>query len=617
MTTELTKIKCRTVQEAKDTLALMDNKVFAFDTETTDVVYTKLEITGFSACDGNTAVYFYITDDNRKGMLKAIKDFFKDAGLIIAHNIVFDAKVLDKYDINFEEAMWFDTMIAHHLIDENARHGLKMLTRNILRRDVVEFDEVSANHYTEEFGDYGLADAVNTYDLYKVFLPKLATQKLITLFNEVEMPFQRCLLQMAITGVLIDTSKMERLEVELHQETFKLEAELYDLLKEEKLVVMEDDKIKRVVGVINFNSSKQLAVILFEKLGLDIIEYTPKGAPKTGKEVILHYKDSVPFVATLYKYKIAQKLYSSFISPTGQLMKNLEKDGRVRPYFNDVGTKTGRLSCSSPNLQQLPKPKDYCPANVRELFIAPKGYKMITGDYSGQEVAVMAHQSKDPTLIDALNKGMDMHMVVANTFYKLGIPEEKLFKTHPEFNEVKGKYKKQRTEAKTITFGLAYGKGAYGFAKDFKITEREAEVLVRNYFRGMPKLKQSIDATHRVLERRGTVRNLAGRLRHFKRESNGKYSGGAFRQSFNFLIQGFSADMIRKAMIAVYRLGKENPEWDLKLVMTVHDELNCTIKEEYSSTGAERIKEEMEKATPLCVPTTADLDITDNYAQAK
>jgi len=615
------KIKCRTVEEAYEAIKLLNTNVFSFDTETTDVIYTKLKITGISFCDGTLALYFYIDDKNRDEMIEVITDFFEsldNQATIIAHNIVFDMKVLWKYGINVNRCKWFDTMIAHHLLDENSMHGLKHLTRTILNREVVEFNEVGADHYTESFGDYGLADSINTWDLAQLFKGQLVREGLTYLFNKIEMPFQRCLLQMTVTGVEVNQELLHDYSEILKKELIDLESQLYDTIDEKYAMQMDVfGNIVNVAGNRNFNSGHQLADIMFNKLGLKIIERTPTDQPKTGKVTIEKYKNTHPFVSTLYKYKIASKLYSGFISSDGQIASNLESDGKVRPYFNDVGTKTGRLSCVRPNLQQLSKPKDYAPVEVRKLFVAPKGYKMITGDFSGQETAIMAHQSRDPALVDSLNKGMDMHMVVANTFYKLGIPEEKLFKTHPEFSSIKSKYKKERTQAKTITFGLAYGKGAYGFAKDFEITEGEAQVLVDSYFAGMSKLKESIDKAHKELTDKGYVKSMAGRYRHFTKLEDGTYPGGAYRQSFNFLIQGFAGDMMRASMINVYALGNKHPEWDLKLIMTIHDELNCTVKEEYAEMAGKAVKEAMEKSVKLCVPTPADIDITTDYSQAK
>ncbi|MCK5017342.1 MAG: hypothetical protein KAS32_09775, partial [Candidatus Peribacteraceae bacterium] len=330
------------------------------------------------------------------------------------------------------------------------------------------------------------------------------------------------------------------------------------------------------------------------------------------------------------------KLQTSYLSEDGQIIKHLEEDGRVRPSFRDTGTATGRLSCSQPNLQQLPKglclscgeELDKCKCGftgnlpVRECFIVEEGMTMITCDYSGQEVAVAAQQSKDPTLIDALNKGQDMHLRIANQFYNLGIPEEELYKTHPEFNNHKHKFHLERTRAKTITFGLMYGKGAYGFAKDFDIPEDEAQGIVDKYFDSMPMLKEAIEKAHREIDETGMVTSMAGRKRHFEPEINiytgeSGYNGKAYRQAFNFLIQGFSADMMRRAMIKVRELGNQNPDWGLKTIATVHDEAVYEVRTEYKDDAGRAIKTAFEGVVNFVVPVTGDVSMGQNYWEAK
>ena len=606
----------KTFKELEDTLKKLKN-VFAFDTETTSLRYDRLEITGISFSDGNIAFYYPITNSNRIESMEIIKEFFKHSTIIIAHNILFDSKVLWKYGIDITSFEWFDTMIASHLIDEERKYGLKFLSKEILDREVVEFKEVSNNYYTKKFYEYGLSDAINTYDLAMVFKKQLKKNKLKKLFKKIEMPFQKVLLEMLINGVLVNKEQLIKDKNILKTHIFNLKGNLYEAINEKyTLQTSLTDNSLVLKGNRNFNSSKQLSDILFNKLKLKIIEETPTGLAKTGRITIDHYREKIPFVNILYKYKIASKLYSGFIKP---LFSFIEDDGVVRPSFNAAGTKTGRLSSSNPNLQQLPSLKsDYNPVNVRKLFVAPKGYKMFSVDYSGQEVAVAAQYSKDPTLVKALNKGYDMHLAIANKFYELGIPESKLSKTHPDYLKVKERYKKARTRSKRITFGLLYGKEAYGFSKDFNITEDEAMKIVDDYFKGMPKLKEKIDETHKKLRKDGYIRNLAGRLRHFRKNEMGYYPKRAFRQSFNFLIQSFSADMIRVAGINSYKLSKRNPQWDLKPIMTVHDEFVFLVKDEYVDIATREVKNAFERTVKnFIVPVKADIEIGTNYGNAK
>jgi len=930
------------IEDVERSLNKLSFEACALDTETTHLWFDRLKLTGVSLCDGEYNIYIPIGlegDDSKK--LSLLKTYLSSLERLIAHNWVFDAKVLYKYGIDLSLQKRFDTMIAHHLLDENERHGLKHLTKTLLNKDVAEYDD-KLSHYHHKFYEYALDDSLNTWLLYKHFLPLLHKEGVAKLFFNIEMPFQSVLLEMEIEGVLIDQPLLKEQQKTLVSEILRLETQLYDLLDEPYSMQLSlTDLSSTVIGNINFNSSKQLGEILFGKLGLEVIEHTDGGQPKTGTNTIQKYKEQVPFVAALEKYKIAKKLHDAFVSPEGQIQSNLQNDGRVRPNFKDVGTKTGRLSCSNPNLQQLPKPKDYAPVNVRELFCAPKGYKMFSCDYSGQEVAVAAQQSKDPTLVEALKGGMDMHLTIANQFYNLKIPKECLKSTHPEYEEYKAKFKKERTEAKVITFGLMYGKAqplhskiltpygwttfgdikegdevftqdgtittvtkvhpviqqetfrltfrdgsvtecgynhlwkirtrydishgksrvveanklskilkkgkqnnvfidyceplkftkkvhyippyiiglylgdgdslnrftianheirdklirllpndcklhnngihysvvsynqkrnnkgqymesnpfikemkvlgfegktsknksipiqylygnveqrqqllkglidsdgaynnsgyeyvtiskeladdveflvkslggrcsrtsrvpktnfktaqlsyrlfisfpptrqrnslqkiekigtqnvrcitvadssglyitddfivthnsSYGFSKDFGITEEEAQKIVDDYFAGMPKLKEAIDNAHKLLDEKGFIVNLAGRKRHFFKNDQGYYPGFAYRQSFNFLIQGFSADMIRAAMVTVWISKRKYPEWGLKTVMTVHDEAVYVCKEEYKERATKFVKKCFENVCKkFIVPVNADVEIGENYGNAK
>jgi DNA polymerase-1 len=240
---------------------------------------------------------------------------------------------------------------------------------------------------------------------------------------------------------------------------------------------------------------------------------------------------------------------------------------------------------------------------------------MIAADYSGQEVRVLAQVSQDKTLIESLRKGQDMHLKVANQFYDLGIPEEALYDGTPEFEEYKKKFKKERTAAKVITFGLAYGKGAFGLSKDFNCSEEEAQIMIDKYFEGMPDVKNAIDKCHKEVQHNGFVTTMAGRRRHFQKAEKGYYPGSAFRQSFNFLIQGFSADMMRKAMVMIQ--SNRDQRWDLKMIMTVHDECVCIARTQYIDEVKQYVKKQMESAVNLVVPTIADVEAGKDYSEIK
>lgn len=581
------------------------------------LIYTEAVITGVSLCDGKRNYYIPISPWKYNAVYHHLSHFFSSVRLLVAHNWVFDVSISERFGIKVAHIPRFDTMVAAHLLDENDKKGLKYLAQKYLGYDTEEFDE-KLNHYSQRFYEYGLNDTKYTWELYQHFLPILSDEGVANLFYKIEMPFQSVLLEMKEEGILIDTELLAKQQDILEDEIISLETQLYGYLGERYTLQLGLGEGKpRVIGGINFASSQQLGTLLFERLGLDVIERTEKGQAKTNSFTLERYKDH-PFVSILIKYKIARKLYDAFVSPEGQIATNLEKDNKLRPHINDVGTRTGRLSSSSPNCQQLPRKKEYSPVEVRKLFVAPPGYRMFSVDYSGQEIAVAAQVSKDPTLIKSLCNGYDMHLAIANQFSNLNIPEECLNTEHPMYEQYKSQFKTERTHSKTITFGLLYGKEAYGFSKDFGITEEEAQKIVDEYFKGMPELKKAIEQTHQELSENGYVVNLAGRKRRFVANERGYYPGGAFRQSFNFKVQGYSADMIRAAMVTVYKNKVKYPEWGLKTVLTVHDEAVYIVKEGHVGRATAFVKKCFENVCKnFIVPVNASVEVGDNYGEAK
>jgi DNA polymerase I len=584
---------------------------FAFDTEGTGLVQDTLELEGVSLCDGKKACYIVYDEWAKLTLQKIFLD--SPTHLYIAHNIVFDMRVLHKYDIRFPNTNIFDTQVAIHLLDEESKTGLKFLAqRDLGVTNTISWEEASKLP-KEQFYEYAINDAVWTYQLYELYSQRLQAESLERLFNKIEMPFQFVLLEMAVTGVLADTGRIKSIQAQLTKDVEESKIKLLNLLGSKYSFQIDLMGNSTIVSDINFNSPKQVGDIFFKKLGLKPVEQTESGMDSVGAKTLLVYKDN-PVVTAYAEFKNKSKLLDAFIIPIQNYIQN---DGRIRPHFNDVGTKTGRLSSSEPNFQQLPA-EDKDGYGIRSCLIAPPGYKLIACDYSGQEVRVMAQQSKDPILIDSLIKGQDMHLKVANQFYQLGIPEECLFESHPEYNTYKKKYKNERSNAKTITFGLAYGKGAYGFSQDFNVSEEEAQAMMDKYFLGMPQMFQAIKASHDFVKKNGYIRTMAGRIRHFQKIKKDDWEGypkSALRQSFNFLIQGFAADMMRKAMVVVHKDKK--PEWDLKGIMTIHDEACYQVREQYAEEAKKYIVDKFEHAVNFVVPIVADAKIGNNYQEVK
>lgn len=576
--------------------------------------YYYLKATDASFCNGKKACYLSI--ENIPNSMSIIKEMFAKATYIIGHNIAYDIKVLHKYGIIVEDKKIYCTMVADHLLDEEREHGLKKLAHSILgKQEVVTYEEaVKAGGQT--FVDYAMNDAIWTWELCMWQQSRLKADNLEKLFREIEMPFQFCIVDMEVNGFDIDLKKAAEISTVLEEAIEKFTIEMLEQLGERFQMQMKIDGSMSIVSPINFESPSQLAEICEKRLGLAKVEETDSGAYSVGKEFLLKYADH-PFVAVLSKYKIASQLQKLFFKPLPELVS---PDGKVRSHFKDTGTATGRLSCSAPNLQQLAKPNDKFPIETRSCFIAGKGRKLITADFSGQEICIMAEESKDENIINILLKNQDMHLKTARDAFGAPIPEEALSRDHPDYSKYAKQYKKERNKSKIFNFSLPYGKGAFGFSKDYGISEEEAQKILDNYFAKNPKLKLAIDGAKNEVERTGTVTYLSGRKRHFKKiktENWEGYSKKAMRQAFNAKIQGFGADMMRIAMNNIRKAIKLYPQYDIKIHATVHDEVCVSCREEHVAEASKVIKECMQSSVKLCVPLLSDIGTGDDYSQAK
>jgi len=591
--------------------------ILSFDTETTSLSYIELELVGMSFCDGRRACYidFYNMDQEcRVWILNYISIIILELKLLIMHNAPFDLKVLHKIGIEPTPNI-FCSMTAAHLLNETGPKSLKVLANIILGVDTTEImtyaEAAEEGWCTDRFYQYATNDAIWAYQLYKVFEPQLRRQELTKLFYNEEMQFQFVLRDLEINGVLVDKKKLQEQIDEAEPIRSKLYRELYDLGNVPYGMQYEMfEEQPTLISKVNLNNAQQCAKVI-QDLGFEIIETTEGGQPSANKYALARLAGEHSFIDTLAKYRQYDYLLNNFLTKTPG---RLDPDGRLRSSVNNCVTVTGRLSYSAPNLQNMPR-KGTSPLEFREVIIPAPGYILVVADYAGQELRVLAHVAQDKNMIDAFLKGKDLHLSTANNFYKLGIAEELLITTHPEYESTVKQFKKERTNAKIINFGIAYGKTAIGFAADFGVSRSEAESIVDAYFKGCPAVKQAIDNCSKTIKTRGYVVNLAGRRRRF--DTHQRHTGRARRQGFNFLIQGASADMIKIAMARVRKKLLEHPEWDAKLVLTVHDEMVIEGKEEYQYQIGELVKYEMEHAMKLSVPLVADITYGYSYGQAK
>ncbi len=350
----------------------------------------------------------------------------------------------------------FDTLTASHLLNEQLpENGLKYLTRTILKKEVVEYNDViSEGTHSDKFYKYATEDAINTYDLYKLQSPQIEKQGLHHLAYDIEFPFQRALMHLAINGIRADVGAAKVMRYDVQHLFFEIENELLNIFGGKyKVTITPRSRVTSCKPSINFNSSEQV-VPLIEGLGFPIYERSKKEKKKSwNKQSKNRLKGKHYAIDLLIKLGTVEKLLNGFLVPFESFV---QRDGRIRPSFHNTVCVTGRLSCSKPNIEQLPKNNNI--ANIRNLFIADDDMVLIVADYSGQEVRIMAQESGDSNLKGALRKGYDVHLATANEINSLNISALGLTDKTPEHNIAKTKYKKQRDDCKCVVFGTAYGK---------------------------------------------------------------------------------------------------------------------------------------------------------------
>jgi DNA polymerase-1 len=588
---------------------------FAFDTETTSLRYTEMDIVGMSFCDGQEACYIDLWQNPEKeAILERLKEIFDlNIKKLIMHSAKFDLKVLHKLGFNFVTNNIFCTQTAAHLLDEVGQNGLKYLAKTVLKvSGVLNYDDVKDNYKSQKFYDYAINDAIWTWQLHEVYDKELRWQALDKLFFGIEMPFQFVLRDLEINGVLVDVDKMKVLDKQLEEMIFDWKIKLLTFadLKYGIQYNLLDGKADVISA--NLNSSTQLVEIIQDRLGLKITEITKGGKPSAGVKSLQKLKGKHEFIDLLLQFKKAVKMHDSF---TSTFPSFVESDGRIRTSFNNCVATTGRLSSSNPNLQQLPKKKSDFPIDFRSCFIAPKGKKLIVIDFSGQELRVCGHVSQDKKMIEAFNKKVDLHLLFANKLFNLGLPKWCLKETDRDYENIKEQYGEKRDIAKNkVAFPLIYGSTAYGIAASNSISEELAQSYIDEFFDLYPDVKKTVDKCIRQVRNQGYVRNGAGRKRRFK-----EIKAKAFRQAFNFLIQGYCADLLRVASVKVREFIEvpSNVNADLKFLLLIHDELVLECDENEIGWVVPSLKRIIEDSVELTVKLPVEIGVGRNYSEAK
>lgn len=588
---------------AKFMAKLKKAKTFAFDTETNGLNPFTSKILGLSISWKEEEAYFIplqteknseaqgslfakAESDKSHKWLDELKPIFADPSIKkFGHNVKFDMAMLKQYGVEIE-GLCFDTFLASYLLNPGTRqHGLDNLAFSELHFEKITKDDLLGAKKTKiDFSEapldklylYGCEDADITYRLKNKLEAHLKQEKLLKLFETVELPLANVLLQMEINGIELDCEYLNGLSEKLHGRISELEKDIYKEAGEE----------------FNINSTQQLQVILFENLGIRTLGITKtKTGISTAAEELAKLREEHPVIRLIEEYRELTKLTSTYIDALVELV--YKQTGRVHTNFNQTVTATGRLSSSDPNLQNIPVKGDWG-KEVRKAFVARKGFKLLALDYSQIELRLAAHYSGDKTLINSFKKNLDIHTSTAAAINQVKL--EEVTKT-------------MRREAKAVNFGILYGQGPHGLSQGADIPYWRAKEFIEQYFNFFPGVKLFIDETIKAARQYGFVETLFGRKRYLPElnSSVAPVRSAAERMAVNTPLQGTAADMIKVAMIDIDKLLREKYQDEVFMLLQVHDELIFEVKDGMVESVAKEIKEIMESVIKLKVPVVAEI----------
>lgn len=575
---------------------LLAQKAVCFDTETTSLNELEAELIGMSFSYKKGLAYYIPLSENREEALETLeifRPFFEKKDVVkIAHNLKFDYKILKQYGIEVEGAL-FDTMIAHYLLNPDGRHGMDYLSEIYLHYQPVSIETLIGKGKKqgtlrsvsiEEQTNYAAEDADVTWQLYELFAPQLKKENLEDLFFKVEMPLMKVLAKMELEGVSLDKNWLEQESKDLENDLRELELKIFELSGEE----------------FNINSPKQMGEILFEKMQLDPkAKKTKTGQYATSEDILQKLSSKHEIIKYILEYRTYQKLKSTYVDA---LPLQIDKDDhRVHTNFSQTTAATGRLASVNPNLQNIPI-RTLRGQQIRGAFVAGEGKKIISADYSQIELRLIAEISNEENMILAFQNGEDIHASTASKLFK--IPLEEVTKT-------------QRSQAKTVNFGIIYGQGAFALAEQTGLSRIEAKQMIEAYFETYPQLKKYMAEQVKKAQDLGYVETILHRKRHLKdiNSANFVVRAHAERNAVNAPIQGSAADVIKLAMI---KIDEKLQEKDLKtkMLLQVHDELLFEAPIEEVETAKTLIKSEMESAFETKVPLLVEVGVGDNWLEA-
>lgn len=580
---------------------LSQAKLIAVDTETDSLDYMSANLVGISfALENGEAAYLPLQHDyigapqqmDFDTALSLLKPILENPAIEkIGQNIKYDLSIFAQNGIHLK-GIAYDTMLLSYVLDSTGRHNMDDLAKRYLGHQTISFEEIAGKGKSqltfnqipvEQAAQYAAEDADVTMKLQQVLWKKLAEQEnLVKLYYDMELPLLSVLSRMERNGVLVDSDKLFMQSNEIGLRLTELEEQAYKLAGQS----------------FNLASTKQLQEILFDKLGLPVLQKTPKGAPSTNEEVLeeLAYEHELPKL--LVEHRGLSKLKSTYTDKLQQMIN--AKTGRVHTSYHQAVTATGRLSSSDPNLQNIPI-RNEAGRRIRQAFVAPEGFTIVAADYSQIELRIMAHLSQDQGLINAFKEGKDIHRATAAEIFAL--PLEQVTS-------------EQRRRAKAINFGLIYGMSAFGLARQLGIPRGEAQKYMDLYFQRYPNVQTFMTDIREVAKAQGYVATLFDRRLYLPdiNSSNAIRRKAAERVAINAPMQGTAADIIKRAMIALDREIAGHP--DIQMIMQVHDELVFEVRSEKVQEFSQLIKQTMEQAAQLVVPLIVEVGVGDNWDEA-
>ena len=577
---------------------LLQQTSVSFDTETTGLDALQAELVGIAFSWQQQKGYYLALPNDREetqAIINTFQPFFENQQIEkIGHNLKYDLKVLLKYNIRVAGPL-FDTMIAHYLINPDMRHNMDILAETYLNYSPQSITELIGKKGENQGSmrdvpldqqtQYAVEDADITLQLKHYFEKELAEALTTELFKNVELSLVEVLADMEAEGINLNVDFLNELSKNLTAD----------------IMILEKDIFTEVGETFNLASPKQLGVILFEKLKLvDKPKKTKTGQYSTAEDILSYLAKDHPIVAKILEWRSLQKLENTYVSA---LPNDLNpRTQRIHTVYNQAVAATGRLSSNNPNLQNIPirTPRGQ---QIRKAFIPrDKDHILMAADYSQIELRIIAALSKDPAMVNAFKNNEDIHASTAARVFH--VPPEEVTR-------------EQRSNAKTVNFGIIYGVSAFGLSQQTNLNRSESKELIDNYYASYPELKQYIADQVNFAREHGYVATVLGRRRYLKdiNSQNAVVRGAAERNAVNAPIQGSAADIIKLAMIRIHqKIKMEN--WQSKMLLQVHDELVFDVLKREKEDFEKMVKTEMENAFDIGLPLLVDIGFGDNWLEA-